>query len=231
MSLRVSITKVCSKHTEVVLMARSAVGVPPALARRADRVLRPADAAEIYAQPRVEFARLTKLGAMKRLATGYYALAPANRMGDAAWRPNLEAAALGIAKADYGTAEVALMGVSAARYHRAIPRALGVAVVAVPKQRPMVQTEVGRVVLVKRDVGRLNVERIETELGPGWVTRGEQTMLDLAARPGLGGLARADIDQAIKALAAQADWALAEELARAQRKPGALREARRVAGR
>jgi predicted transcriptional regulator of viral defense system len=204
-------------------MARTAVGVPPALARRADRVVKPADAAEIYAYPRVEFARLAKLGALKRLATGYYALVPANRIGDDRWKPELEAAALGIAKADYGTTDVALMGVSAARHHGAIPRALGVAVVAVPKQRPVIQTEVGRVVFVKRDVRKLDVERIETELGPGWVTTVEQTLLDLAARPELGGLARADVDQAIKALRAKADERLLEDLAKAQRKPGALR--------
>lgn len=72
-------------------------------------------------------------------------------------------------------------------------------------------------------MARLDVERIETELGPGWVTTVEQTMLDLAARPALGGLARADIEPAIKALAVRADWALVEELAKTQRKPGALR--------
>jgi len=205
-------------------MVRTAVGVPPALARRANRVVRPADAADIYVNPRAEFARLTKLGAMKRLATGYYALMPPRRTGDSQWTPELEAAALGIANADYGTANVALMGVSAARYHGAIPRALGVAVVAAPKQRPVMTTEVGRVVFVKRDVPRLDVERIETELGPGWVTTREQTMLDLTARPALGDLAPADVEQAIRTLAAQADLALLEHLAKTQRRPGALRE-------
>lgn len=212
-------------------MARTAVGLPPALAKRGDRVLRPADAAHVYAHPRAELARLAQLGAARRVATGYYALTPQRRIGDLRWKPELDAAALGIAKADYGVDAVALMGVSAARYHGAIPRALAVAVVAVPKQRPTLQTELGRIIFVKRDVAKLDVERIETELGPGWVTTVEQTLLDLAARPTLGGLADKDIEAAVGTLATRADWSLVERLASGQHKPGALKKAEQVVGR
>ncbi|HCT75366.1 MAG TPA: hypothetical protein DGG94_02795 [Micromonosporaceae bacterium] len=212
-------------------MARTAVGLPPALAKRGDRVLRPADAANVYAHPRAELARLVQLRAARRIATGYYALTPQRRIGDLRWKPELDAAALGIARADYGVDAVALMGVSAARYHGAIPRALGVAVVAVPKQRPTLHTDLGRIIFVKRDVTRLDVERIETELGPGWVTTVEQTILDLAARPKLGGLAEQDVKAAIRAMATRTDWSLVERLASEQHKPSALNEAKRLVGR
>lgn len=204
-------------------MARMAVAVPPALARRANQVLRPRDAQDVYAHPRPELARLVRTGAAVRLAPGYLALVPRTRLGDSTWRPELEAAALGITQADYGRDAVALMGLSAARYHGAIPRALAIAVIAVPKQRPTLNTAVGQVVFSRRDCARLDVERIETELTSGWVTTVEQTLLDLAARPGLGGLPATEVQQAIRQLAARADVTLVAELAAAQRRPAALR--------
>ena len=51
-------------------------------------------------------------------------------------RARLEAVAYGICAADYGADAVVLMGLSAARLHGAVPRALAVAVVAVGKNRP-----------------------------------------------------------------------------------------------
>lgn len=210
-------------------MPRTAVGVPPKLARRSNRVLRPIDAADVYAHPRAEFARLTEIGAMKRLATGYYALTPARRLGDTRWMPDHDAVALGMAKASYGPDLVALMGISAARHHGAIPRALAIAVVAAPKQRPVLHAETGQIVWVKRAVTRLDTERIETELGSGWVTTVEQTLLDLADRPKLGGLPMADIEAAIHGLAPRADWKLLRRLAASQHKPAALQKAVRDA--
>ena len=78
-----------------------------------------------------------------------------------------------------------LMHLSAARIHGAIPRALAIAVLAVPKQRPTLETTCGRIVSVKRDVGTLKRMRIETELATGWSTILEQTTTDLARRPDL----------------------------------------------
>jgi predicted transcriptional regulator of viral defense system len=210
-------------------MARTAVGVPPELTRRRNQVLRPRDAASVYAHPRAELARLARTGALRHIATGYYVLLPPDRWGDDRWIPEVNSVALGLAQVDYGV-DVALMGVSAARHHGAIPRALAVAVVAVPKQRPTVETDAGRVVFVKRDVARLDVERIDTQLVSGWVTTIEQTLIDLAARPTLGGLAEQDSVEAIRALASRADWDLVRQLARDQHKPSAARTAERLAG-
>lgn len=204
-------------------MARSAVGVPPALARRRNRVLRPRDAASVYVNPRAELARLVRNGAARRLATGYYALTPQTRLGDRDWRPELNAAALALAQADYGADGAALMGIGAARFHGAIPRALAVTVVAVPKQRPALTTTSGRIHFVRRDVERFDVERATTEMTTGWVTTIEQTLLDLAARPTLGGLPEQDHAEALRSLWARADHGLCQELARAQRRQAALR--------
>ena len=118
------------------------------------------------------------------MAHGYFAHIPeVSRGGE--WRPEIEALALGIGQADYGKNEVALMHLSAARIHGAIPRALAVAVVAVPKRRPALETSCGRIVFVKRDVDSIKRMRIETELATGWCTSIEQTALDLANRPEL----------------------------------------------
>jgi predicted transcriptional regulator of viral defense system len=210
-------------------MLRTAVGVPPELARRRNKVLRPRDAASVYAHPRAELARLTRTGALRHIATGYYVLSPPDRWADDRWIPDINAAALGLAQVDYG-ADVALMGISAARHHGAIPRALAVAIVAVPKQRPALDTGAGRIVFVKRDVTRLDIERIDTQLTSGWITTTEQTLVDLAARPTLGGLPEQDTIEAIRALASRVDWDLVQQLARDQRRPSAASTAARLAG-
>ncbi len=212
-------------------MTRTALPVPAPLSRRANRVLRPRDAAGVYAHPCAELARLTDLAVVARVATGYYVMVPPDRLGDPRWRPELDALALGLAQADYGQPAVALMGTSAARRHGAVPRALGVAVVAAPKQRPVLETSVGHIVFVKRDVDRLDLERIDTTLTTGWVTTVEQTLLDLADRPTLGALTETDARDAVQALGARADWARVTRLAKEQRKPGALRRGAHMAGR
>jgi hypothetical protein len=67
---------------EVTLMAhRQAGGLPATLLHRPIRVLRPQDAVGAYAHPRPEFARLERLGVLHRLATGYYAAVPDDRIG------------------------------------------------------------------------------------------------------------------------------------------------------
>lgn len=116
------------------------------------------------------------------------------------------------------------MGLSAARRHGALPRALGVAVVAVPKQRPVLRLtdRDAVIVFVPRDVDRLDTQRTDTELGSGWVTGIEQTVLDLAARPDQGGLPAAAAEAAA-ALLPRADSTLLTELATAQRRQPTLR--------
>jgi len=147
-------------------------------------VLRPQDASEIYAQPHAEFLRWAREGVLLKVAHGYYAHIPEPSRGTH-WRPEIEALALGIGQADYGKNEVALMHISAARFHGSISRALAVAVLAVPKQRPNLETTCGRIVFVRRDIDSLKKIRVETELAMGWCTSVEQTVLDLARRPDL----------------------------------------------
>jgi len=147
-------------------------------------VLRPRDAAHLYTQPGHQFQYWEEQGVLLKIVHGYYALVPEARRG-LGWRPEVEALALGLGQADYGKNDVALMHLSAARIHGAIPRAMAIAVLAVPKQRPELKTEFGRITFVTRKVGDLKRVRTETELASGWVTSIEQTALDLARRPNL----------------------------------------------
>jgi hypothetical protein len=72
-----------------VLVQRVPGRLPAELARRPFRVLRPQDAAAVYAHPRPEFARLTDSGTLHKLATGYYAIVPDDLIGRP-WLPELE---------------------------------------------------------------------------------------------------------------------------------------------
>jgi hypothetical protein len=196
--------------------------LPTELARRPFRVLRPRDAVAVYAHPRPEFARLTNSGSLHKLATGYYAIVPDDMIGRP-WLPELESAGLGIAAADEGVTTVALMGLSAARVHGAIPRAIGVATVVASRHRRVVRLadRDAEVVFVRRDVTTIDVEQHTTELGAGWVTTVEQSILDLAARPGLGGMPD-EAGAAVSALLARADHDLLRDLAAEQRKKQVL---------
>lgn len=204
-------------------MTRTAGRVPSVLLRRPLRVLRPRDAKGTYAHPRPEFARLARSGALHRLATGYYAVVPDDQLGQD-WLPELEAAALGIAAADEGIDTVALMGLSAARIHGAIPRAIAIAVVAATRHRPALHLadRDATVLFIRRAVPTLDVQRYSCELGHGWVTTIEQTVLDLAARPDLGDLP-SEAKNAIDALLPRADHDLLADLAAAQRRKATLK--------
>lgn len=150
-------------------------------------------------------------------------------MADDAWRPEVEAVALALAVADYGPQQTSLMGPSAARVHGALPRAVATAVVAVPRQRPALATAYGHLVFVERHVENLEVEPTRTALVTGFVTTVEQTMLDLAHRPALGGLTAEQASEAVRTLALRADWEETLQLARRQRLHAAYRRARWVA--
>lgn len=189
-----------------------AARVPTQLLSRRTRVLRPVDAVGVYAHPRPEFARLERSGALRRVAPGYYAVVPDDRVG-LAWLPELEAVALGVGVAVAGVDGAVLMGLSAARVYGALPRAIGVAVVAMARHRPVLRlTDRDAVVLfVRRDLAGLDLQRHQSELGEGWVTSVEQTVVDLAARPTLGGMPR-EAMAAVAALVPRADSELLEEL-------------------
>lgn len=201
-------------------------GLPHVLARRRPGVVRPIDAAGTYAQPRPEFRRLTEAGLLVRLAPAYYARVPQRRVGDRRWRPDLHAAALGIAQADYGIDGAALMHISAARLLGVVPRELAIAVVAAGKQRPAREVLGGRIIFVKRDLAALDLQRVETELGPGWITTAEQTLLDIAHRPTLAIADPQQIVEVLRALGQTADWDVVNELAAQQRKRAAADRAR-----
>lgn len=207
-----------------------ASGLPAPLARTPFGVLRPADAAAVYARPRQEFQRLTDRGVLHKLSTGYYATVPAHSH-DRTWRPSLEAAAYGIAAADYGAQGAMLMGLSAARLHGAIPRALAVAVVAIDRNRPNLRLadRDATVLFVRRDTGRLDAERVSTDLGAALVTTIEQTLLDLAHRPDLGGVTN-EAQEAVRALWPRADPDQLEHIAAERRLRTALRRARNWVG-
>ncbi|HST81576.1 MAG TPA: hypothetical protein VLL08_07540, partial [Kineosporiaceae bacterium] len=73
-------------------------------------------------------------GLLHKVAVGYYVVVPQDRAGTD-WRPTIEAAAAGIATAAVGAGSAILMGLSAARLHHAISRALGTGIVAVSQHR------------------------------------------------------------------------------------------------
>ena len=196
---------------------RRQTGIPPEFARLPMRMVRAATAADVYAHPRAELARLTDLGLLHRVATGFYVAVPDDRVR-AEWMPGLEAAAAGIAVAAYGTDDVVVMGVSAARLHGAIPRALATAVVAVPTRHDPIRLADRQAVVrfVVRDTARLDAERLDTELGAVLVTRAEQTVLDLVKRPGLGD-AEGEVWPAVEQMYRRCDPEVLAELAGAQK--------------
>jgi hypothetical protein len=144
--------------------------------------------------------------------------------------PTLEGAAAGIAAARFHPDRAPLMGVSAARLHGALPRALAVAIVAAPAQHDPITLldRPASVRFVKRDMTRVDVETVPTELGRALVTSIEQTVLDLARRPALN-VAEDQIPDALRALLPRCEPEVLDELARRQRLRSALARARDLA--
>ena len=167
---------------------------------------------------------------MRRLASGLYAVVPDDSVG-AHWLPDLEAVALGIATVGGRPNAAALMGISAARVHAAIPRAVNVATVAVTHHRRNLEftDRDAEILFVRRDLGKLDLQRQHTELGDGWVTTIEQTTLDLISRPDLGDVADA-AEEAIDALLHRADLDLLRQLADQQYRRSPLERALKARG-
>ena len=204
--------------------------LPAALGGAPLRTVRAKDAGAAYAYPGPELARLADQGLLLRVANGYYVVVPQDMVGRP-WVPDLDAVAAGIGSAIYGPERAVLMGISAGRMLGAIPRALATAIVAVPKQHRPIQLNARSSVVrfVKRDTDGLDVERIETPLGPALVTTPEQTVLDLAHRPQLGD-ADYDVPAAVAALYRRSDIRRLESLAADQRLTASLRRAESWAG-
>lgn len=199
--------------------------IPAALTQAPLRTIRPRDAGTVYAHPRTQLVRLADHGLLHRLADGYYVVVPQDMLGRR-WIPELEAVAAGIATAIYGQENIVVMGLSAARLHGVMPRAVAIAIVAVPRRHhPIALTDRPAVVrFVQRDTHGLDAERTRTELGPVLVTTPEQTVLDLAHRPTLGDN-EADVPDAVTALYSRSDKKRLQRLATEQRRLASLRRA------
>ncbi len=190
------------------------------------RTFRAADADVAYAHPAPQLRRLERRGILHRVAHGYYTVVPQDQIGTN-WMPTLEATAAGIAAARFHPDRAPLMGVSAARLHGALPRALAIAIVAAPAQHePITLLDRPAIVrFVKRDTARVDVETVTTAMGGALVTSIEQTVLDLARRPALN-VAEDQIPDALRALLPRCESEVLEELARRQRLRSALTRAR-----
>lgn len=157
------------------------------VARAPLRAARPVNLADQYVNPRALLRHHAAKGDLIRLAPGYYMAPPDDQ--PVAWRPTIETATAAIATAAYPGEDVVLMGLTAARIHGALPRAIGVGIVAVPRQHaPIGLDDGGQAIFVARDTDRLDAVRMPVETGRVLVTTVEQTVLDLARRPNLGGL-------------------------------------------
>lgn len=192
------------------------------------RTVRPADLAEVYAQPRVAARDLAARGVLHRLAYGFYCAVPLE-FEAVSWRPSLEAAAAGIATAVFGDRVPVLMGKSAAGVHRALPRADAQAWVAVPRShRPVPLTDREAVVrFVHRNVAALEAVLVGTDLGQALATTPEQTALDLARSD--PGATDPDAQEAIRALMPVCNPAALQRLAGQQRMLATLRRLRSLA--
>lgn len=189
--------------------------LPAYVTQRPFRTFRPADLSSHISNPSVQVARWVDQGRVHRLAPGYAMAIPDDR--DPSWRPSLETAAAAIGSAVFGVRDIALMGLSAARVHQALPRAVSTAVVAAPRQHRTVRLlDAAEVRFVMRDVDALDVRLERLELGSVLVTTPAQTVIDLAARPSLGG-APYEAHEAALILLGQCDEAVLWSLARAQR--------------
>lgn len=183
------------------------------IATRPMRAVRPADLDGLYVNPRAVLAKQAKAGKVHKVAHGVYVAVPDDAYDPKRWRPALEAAAGAVGTAMFGDRRVALMGLSAARLHRVVPRARARADVAIGRRHAPVRLadrDHGVVNFVRRDLDDLDVQPIRTELGTILVTTPEQTLVDLA----LGRAAdTADVREAMRGLARKADWPRVEKIA------------------
>ena len=193
-------------------------------------VLRPKDATW-WKNPGKELHKLAGVGVVVSPTYGVYVVVPPQRTGDRAWKPTLEGFALALAQRLVGAQDAVLMGVSAARLHGALPRAVGTAVIAAPKQKrhSVQQTQWGDLFWIRRHADDMDIQHASTDLVPGWVTTIEQTLLDIADRPQLGRLDERTASEIIIALGPRADWDLVAQLSDQQRRRGAFARARWVA--
>ncbi|MEV6965579.1 type IV toxin-antitoxin system AbiEi family antitoxin [Hamadaea sp. NPDC051192] len=202
-------------------MAARQAGLPLELAQAPLRTLRPRDVT-VYAHARPQLARLAESGLLHRLAPGFYAVVPQDRVGGN-WLPSLEGVAAGIAAVEFGVGRYALMGMTAARLHRAVPRAIAVASVAAPRRRESLRLtdRPATIRFFVRDIDVMQAETLQTDMGPCLVTTPEQTVLDLA-HLAVGDDSPQEAESAIRALLPRCDRETLDEIAAGQRLKRAL---------
>lgn len=164
-------------------------GTPTIITRAPLRTVRPVMLRDHSANPERDLVRLRDAGRLVQIAHGTYTAKPDTIDPSQPWQPPLEEAAMAYATAQFGTRVPVLAGIGAARFHHAIPRAIGVTVVAVPEQHRSVILRIGgRVIFTRTDVDRLDARTEHGTLGPMLVTTPEQTLIDILQRPALGGM-------------------------------------------
>lgn len=165
-------------------------GVPAEIAAAPMRTVRPIMLRGLYANPEKELIRMRDRGHVVRIAPGTYTAKPDTIPAETKWLPDFEEAAMAYATAHYGNRVPVLYGIGAARFHHAIPRAIGATVIAVPEQHRPITLEAGggRVVFTRTEVNKLDARLERGGLGRFLVTTPEETLLDLLDRPELGGM-------------------------------------------
>lgn len=172
------------------------------IAARPMRAVRPADLEGVYVNPRAVLAKQAATGKVHKVARGVFVAPPDTVADPVRWRPGFEAAAGAVGTAIFGPDAVVVVGMTAARMLRVVPRAHAAADLAVAaRHRPIDLTDRahGLVRFVTRDIHALDTRPMTTELGTMRVTTPEQTLVDLAAdtngddtdaRDAMGALAR-----------------------------------------
>lgn len=211
-------------------MARQPAGVPVELAQAPHGIVTTRLAQQTYAHPRPQLNRLARQGLLHPAAQGFFAVVPDEKVGRQAWKPGFDNLVARIVNHLFGNDRAVLMGVTAARIHHAIPRALATAVVATPRRRHTLKLtdRIGQIKFVERDLARLGTQTVILGGEPALVTTIEQTVLDLAREPDRGD-ARADAVAAVRVLWDRCDPQKLQDLAQAQNRPGAVELARRMA--
>lgn len=133
--------------------------------------------------------RLAEQGAVKRLTQGIYTVPPGGR--DARrWKPPIEEAGIAIAVARFGDRQAAMTDITAARHWAAMPRAIGVATIAVPRAgyAPVTLDDGGTVRFIPRKLDELDLALERIGQGDALVTTLAQTLFDLLMRPDRAGL-------------------------------------------
>jgi len=86
-----------------------------------------------------------------------------------------------------------------------------------------VKTIVGTVELYARSIERMDVVRFNSDLGNGMVTGVEMTMLDLVSGAAKWSIEDSDLAEAVRLLAVQSNWQVAEKVAMRYRRTTALK--------